>query len=160
MLYLVKPDWSMDWIDLPTKLIKEAIATQDLDLRGLSWEKAERRVDITTLRLALRHGIAFPTGIAVDAGLVGVGSRGAEIRASHARVVEAQAKLEGQDQFMEAVAPGWRAHGEKLNQEVAESSERAAVKADEDLARELAPEPNPELVAHWLRLGGVSPGSL
>lgn len=111
------------------------------------------------LRLALRYGHATRTGIVLDAiHAVDLG-RADEITLSHYRTQEAQNELRasGSGSLMEQLIPGWREHGEALDREIAQSMEKAAREAEEDLAEKLAQPSRTDLVEHWTRLGGSSP---
>jgi hypothetical protein len=159
MLYRLSPLADVTWCDLPGRKTLELAEKHNSDLDGLAWQPTESRVFSTDLlRIALRHGIATRTGIALDAADTIDLGRSDELRLGQQAIDEVQARLRAQnDEFMERLSPGWTAHGEDLDRRVRETSERVAQEAHEDLTAVLAAPVKSGLARHWTNLGGSLP---
>jgi hypothetical protein len=157
MLYLLLPSMTMKRIDLPAKTILELAKTHAFDLGALKWLPSERVPNMTVLRLALRQGAAASQGIVVPATVIVEEGRAAELASTFWDSVAAHEKLAAMDRFIEQLAPGWIERGQKLNDEIAETVAKAMEESMVDIAEALAVAPKPELIDHWLSLGGPAP---
>ena len=158
MLFLVGANGSLRWCDHSAFSLFPIVRESGADLARLDWQPSERGVwDATSLRLALRHGVACSLGLVVDAGTVLEQERAAGIRRAYREAAQAQVALEPHNVAMERLFPGWVAYGRELDVGIAESSEDAAMEAEEDAATDLAAPVDPALVEHWQSLGGRLP---
>lgn len=159
MLYLVKPTGEMVWNDLPAEMVLEAAAEHGADLSQLGWQPAERRADETTVALALRYGTKCPTGIVLDGAYVVKQHRPALLTQTHEQAARSnQAAFETGKALMERAIPGWTDNSRALDDRVNESHRRQVEAAQADVDQALARQDvNPDLVEHWLRLGGRIP---
>ena len=155
MFYLLRPDLTIQWIDRPVKMTLGVIEKHDADLGNLDWLPAERQFDQQTLGLALRHGIGCSKGIALPAVVLTTVDRPQNLTKAYMDVRESEAALAAQDEVMEKLMPGWKAHGEQLSAEVEQSSAASIRGAQAEAEALLAAEPKPELIAHWERLTGL-----
>ena len=160
MLYLIRPDMTTEWLDHFGRKEMALAQANGVTLDGLDWKPAERVVDETTLRLALREGQACGRGVAVDAGDLVPHDRPARIRQAHADAVAHRPVMRKTLEKMEQVYPGRLAEEDASNAEVDASIAESLAEADAALAVALAAEPRPELVEHWRSLGGVLPDPL
>lgn len=156
MFYLVSPDMTLYWVDLPVKITLEAIERHGAELGNLDWIPAERQFDQQTLDLAWRHGIACSKGIAIPAVVLTTVDRPGTLKKAYADLRKSEATLAGQDEIMEALMPGWKNHGKHLSAEVHQSTTASIKEAQADADALLAAKPKPELVNHWERLTGYS----
>lgn len=154
MFYLVSPETTMYWVDLPVKMTLEAIEKHEADLGNLDWMPAERQLDEQTLALALRHGIACSKGIAIPAVILTTVDRPASISRNYSELQKSEAALAGNDEIMEALMPGWKNHGKQLSADVHQSTMASIRDAQADADALLAAEPKPDLVDHWKRMTG------
>lgn len=158
MLYLVRPYGPMSWLDLPGKLV-DLVIEQGKDLDQLdAWKPADRQADQTTVALALRHGTATATGIALEAHYVSVQHRPAELAELMQKSAALREKLKPQDAVTERLIPGWTEHGREVDQRVEEAMQGSISEAQEELDRALdGAEPKQELRDHWQAIGGHLP---
>jgi len=155
VLYLLEPYASVKWNDLPAGTTLDLARTHNADLGVLDWDAAELPFTDDLLRLALIHGQPCSRGLVVDGGLVSTLRWGDHIRETHANLEHAQAAISRSNhEFMESLIPGWTAHGEQLDQQIAEQSATSAQEADEKSAELLAADPSAHLTEHWQTLGG------
>lgn len=152
LLYLLKPDGSTQWVDfLNKRLIAEHEET--LDFNKISWDLAERALDVATLDLAMRYGYKAPQGIAVDAGdLVPLDHlrRLLDINPDNNRLQD----LPGRELMEALFGPGVKEHDRELDARVKESHDRAIAEARKELEEALEAPHQTELVDHWNALGG------
>lgn len=161
MYYRLRPPSELTWIDMPM-VNDELVAEHNLDLDRLEdeWKPTEDRMfSLDLLRIALRHGVATSSGIAVHAGHTVDLGRGDELRILTQAGDEAQAAIRASasGKMMEDLIPGWTEHGLELDARIRETTERAAQEAEADLAEVLAAPVIPELAEHWRALGGTLP---
>lgn len=160
MLYLIRPDLSMEWADVPGIRLEQIPTDTDLgDIPGW-WEQAERRATTEALRVALRYGRATSRGIAVDAHHISTVERPAEL--AHIALAA--------DSAHQRIAPTADALAETLGADMGERKRidrdyKASVaagleEAEAEAQEELSSPPNEHLVRHWARLGGPTPNPL
>jgi hypothetical protein len=126
VLYLVRPYQALAWSDLPSSLLEVAVE-KGADLSNLDWKPAETPNDDVITGLALRHGTACSTGIALDGGAVSLRIRPSELVRSHRDANIAHAALDAsQGTLMEHLMPGWRQSTATLNDRVDQSMQKAA----------------------------------
>ncbi|MGW5668069.1 hypothetical protein [Micromonospora sp. NPDC003776] len=158
MLYLIRSDRSMAWIDLPAK-VSETAVVHGADLSQLDWQPSENPADDLIVALALRYGVKCSVGLVLDAALVVLRRHPLEIKEAHERAAASHAALEEQNALMDHVFPGWSDNKRELDARVDESARRAIEDAEQKLERALSAKGHAtELVTHWTRLGGVTPG--
>lgn len=159
MLYRLRPPATLAWCDLPGRYVLTLAAEHNADLDQLAWEPTESRAfSNDLLRIALRHGVATKSGIALDVQHTLDLGRADELRVLQQATDEAQAQLRTSNvELMERLIPGWTAAGDELDRRVREGTERVAQEADEDLKAVLAAPVNVELATHWANLGGRLP---
>ena len=151
MYYLIRPDHSSKWLDFP-RSAWTAIFEAGKDLSDIEWDPADRKIDTTTLRLALREGIACREGIAVAV----------EDLLPHDELEKMRnlnpipESMPGED-LVEALIPGSREQGRELNRRVNKSRKTFLANAETELERALAVSPKDSLVDHWRSLGGFVP---
>lgn len=160
MLYLVKPDRTTEWSDLPADIVIDHARRGEINLNSIPWEPAERSVDDTTLRLALRNGVPCDRGIVVNAVDVANHDRAERLAAGLVNLQESGRALEAHDQVMEQLMPGWTDSGKKLDAEISESTRESIQEAENSLARRLEQKVDLSLAEHWLSLGGYVPDPL
>ncbi|WP_448808359.1 hypothetical protein [Agromyces bauzanensis] len=166
LLYLIHPDRTMAWVDyFGQDPIDEAVANgRDLGLLENWWDPAESVAEDIVVRVALRHGTASAKGIIIPGIHVAQVRRPAELAqlaAESERVRrEAAPHFKVVDEFIEAQAPGWIAHGEELDKRVQASMNATREEARREAQEELDAPVKPDLVAHWARLGGPLPTNL
>lgn len=157
MLYLIRPSHTVDWIDLPSKLVEIAQEHDEIDLAGLDWRRVEQfEFSSTVLRLGFRYGIPCSAGIVVRATDLVSYAWALEAFERANKPTPCIQDLPGQG-LMEALMPGWAQHVHELDTEVAASAWSNFEKLGDDLAEELSKPVRPELVQHWRDLGGVVP---
>lgn len=156
--YQVRPHHAVLWTDFPDLSLNRLAdefdqASTRLQWDQMEWQPAQRSFQYT-LRLALRYGIATPQGIVIGGldmvplthleELLGLRSR-------------RQSELPGQD-LMEALIPGWKKHGDDLDDRVEASLRASQAAARRELDEALGINPKPGLTVHWTRtLGGTLP---
>lgn len=161
MYYRLRPPFDVTWIDMPfidDKLIAEH--KLDLDRLDSEWKPTEDRAfSNDLLRIALRHGVATSTGIAVNVKHTLDLGRSDTLRTNLLAMDDIQAEIRSSPsgELMERLIPGWNAHGEQLDENIRRSTERIAREAEEDLAAVLAAPMNEALATHWTNLGGDLP---
>lgn len=157
MLYLVKPDGTTEWSDLPADIVMDHARRGEINLNRIPWEPAERKADNITLRLALRNGVPSDRGIVVRAVDVANHDRAVKLAAGLANLKESERALEAQDQVMEQLMPGWIDSGRKLEAQIDAGTRESIEEAEQDLARRLELEVDQSLADHWRSLGGYLP---
>ncbi len=157
MLYLLNPDLSMKWLDLPGRMVLDLARKGDIDLNKVEWDPAERQGTHTTTRLALRYGVPVASGIAVDAIDLTHENRAHDMAVLLAKSIAGREKLDSADQLMEALAPGWTKSGDELNERVDQSVKRSIREAAQDLEKKLETPVDSELMGHWASVGGFIP---
>ncbi|MBB2921283.1 hypothetical protein [Cellulomonas cellasea] len=160
MLYRIKPNRSIDWVDMSARTVFAAVDEHGGDLDRLEWLQAERIADDATLRLALRFGRPSAVGIIVDAGDLVVLDHGRRIREAHAEAVAFRPEYRKTLEKLEVVLPGTLAEEDRSNAAVDESIQAGLVESDEDLAEAFRTPVRDSLVDHWERVGGVLPDPL
>lgn len=160
MLYLVKTDGSTEWSDLPSDIVLDHARRSELDVNRIPWEPAERKADVVTVRLALRHGVPAANGIVVRAVDVANHDRAESLVAGLVALKQSGKALEANDQIMESIMPGWIENGRKLESDIETATMESIQEAEDELARRLEHSVNDELVQHWRLLGGFLPDPL
>jgi hypothetical protein len=156
MRYRLQPPATVTWCAAPGGTIRSGPA----DLDGLPWAPAEEHgFTDDLLRIAVRHGVPSRTGIVLDVRHTLDLGRAGELRRNQAVLDQARAELgeSASMQVVEQLYPGSFAWGARLDEQARQTIERAARKAEADLAEVLAAPVRPELVEHWRRLGGSYP---
>jgi hypothetical protein len=157
MLYLVRPDLTVLWSDFPVRtssLFDKAATDPSFELADLGWKLADHPATPNVVRLALRHGVACRDGIVVDAILLINERRPRELAQGLHDVNESKKKLVDQDELMEQLLPGWKAHGKELDDRMNESVGESVAEAQEDVDLLLAAPVQDDLLAAWTSLGG------
>jgi hypothetical protein len=159
MLFLVRPNLTLRWIELPASLLRDLQQQGGIDLADLSWQDSEGPLTTEAVRVALRHGVPCSVGIVVEAIYIIELGRADEIRETHARAQAAQDELRASPsgELMEAIAPGWGEQGRQLDERIAASAADVIAEAEEDAAQLLAAPVKAELLEHWRRIGGPVP---
>jgi hypothetical protein len=159
VLYRLQPHEPLEWCDLPGLGRLESDVVVGLRSDKLPWTQTEARVlSIDLLRIALRHGLATPTGLVVDAKHTVDLGRADELRLSHRQAEVALRDLRAsQRALLEALMPGNSEHDAHLDARIGASVESAIQEAEADLAATLAAPIVSELAHHWVRLGGSLP---
>lgn len=157
MLYLVSPNRDLRWIDLPPQLTLAAAREHGVDLGGLDWLAAERKMERDIVRLALRFGHECSAGIVISAVDLSEVGRAEELERLQRESVSARSALANSEQLMEALAPGWIADSERLNAEVDASIASTIDESRTDLQSMLDRSPDDGLMLHWVALGGALP---
>jgi len=141
MLYRLRPPANVTWCD--------AVSLTQADLDELPWAPAtERLFGADLLRIALRHGVASPAGLVLDARhTVALGRADDQVA-----IDEAQAALRESDalRVIEQTYPGTSELADRLDEKL---RERVAAHLGDVLAAPV----RPELAEHWRRLGGRCP---
>jgi hypothetical protein len=157
MLYLVRPDQPLTWIDLPASLL-EVATEQGADFATLDWQPAEASYDDVVVALALRHGVGCSSGIVLDGGVMSLRLRPAELVRTHQAASTAQAELsKSPGQLMEHLLPGWTDSTNELNARVDQSANKVLNEAIAELNAAIQVPVKSELEQHWTRLGGRIP---
>lgn len=159
LMYRLSPPNLLTWCDDGFLEVIQLAEEHGSDLANLEWQQVEdREFSSDLLRLAFRYGTAAcSNGVvirAVDAVNVG---RADDLRLHNRVGRERHADLRNQNAPLENIMPGWRAHGQELDERVSQNTERSAQGAESDLAQQLDAPPKPGVVAHWERLGGALP---
>lgn len=128
----------------------------EIDLNRIPWERAERKADHVTVRLALRHGLPADRGIVVRAVDLANHDQTEKLAESLAGVHRSQ-QLAGHDQVMEQWMTGWIESGRQNAIEVDAGVPESIIEAKKRLAERLAPEPDTDLRADWTSFGGDTP---
>ncbi|WP_406635107.1 hypothetical protein [Amycolatopsis sp. WGS_07] len=161
MLYRICPPAAVTWCDIPGGRTLDLVRERpEADLENLPWLPAEARgFSNDLLRIAVRHGVPTRAGIVLDVVHTLDLGRADELRSSQIRLDDAQAKLRASTsmQMIERMFPGSIGSGERLDEDVRKATEKVAREAEQDLAEVLAAPVQPDLVAHWRRLGGHYP---
>jgi hypothetical protein len=158
MLYLVRPDLTVGWSDFPVRtssLFDRAATDPGFDLADLTWKPADHPASRNVVRLALRHGVACREGIVVDAIVLINERRPRELAQGLHDVNEAKKKLVAEDDIMEQLMPGWKAHGKEVDGQVNDAMGESIAEAQEDADVLLAAPVKDELLTAWTSLGGA-----
>jgi hypothetical protein len=158
MLYLIEPQGRVQWTDFPASSAREAVEKHGADLARLEWRSdTEKRISPDVLKVALRHGLACSTGIAIEAIYLIDLHRAEELRQSLRAVQQSHEQLEESNgEFMERLLPGWKAEGRRLQAGIDQSTQESVEEAEENATALLDAPENPDLVAHWGRIGGLT----
>jgi hypothetical protein len=162
MLYLLLPNKTLKWADLPATSTLKIAAENHADLSSLPWEPSERRVDDLLVRWALRHGVPCTTGLVLHAPNLTVLDHPDEIRKTHQAVQQSRERLTASPtvELVERLIPGLAEHGRQLDAEVDRSTTDAIRKADAEREEAMSAEPARMLIEHWVNLGGHLPDPL
>ncbi|WKG13599.1 hypothetical protein QX204_34160 (plasmid) [Nocardia sp. PE-7] len=156
MLYLIRPQQTVDWVDLPHHFADVAAEYGEPDMALFNWGPVEQfGFHSTVVRLALRFGIPCSTGIVV---------RGTDLvpftwLLDVAKLAETPVRSQDlpNEDLMETLMPGWKQESRNMDERVAAAMTAKATELREDLDEELNKPTVPELVQHWRNLGGVLP---
>ncbi|MFD1151414.1 hypothetical protein [Saccharothrix hoggarensis] len=159
MLYLLLPNLTMQWSDIPATSTIKLARENGADLSRLPWQPSERPVTTTVIRWAMRHGVPCSTGLILHAGDFSVITHPEEIRQTHADAKRSREEFAASPagQLTEHLTPGSAEQGRQLEAKVDESTAKALEKADRKLQESLAVKPDERVVAHWRALGGIVP---
>lgn len=166
MLYLVHPDLTMEWVNYFDQKLVDEVTANGSDLGTLEnwWEPAEGRASDLVLSVALRHGTASAAGIVVPAIHIALAKRPGELDAlaheSERVRREAEPTVRAVDEFIDSQSPGWIERGRKIEQGVDDSMAAARAEAAEEAREVLAAPVDPDLLRHWVSLGGPLPVAL
>lgn len=147
MYYLIKPDQNFEWSEFSERDVEKF----GIELEKLPWESSDRKLDPTTLRLALRNGTAVTRGIAVTLSAIDPRDRLVELLGIKSRD---SSSLPGTD-LMEYLMPGWKETGRALDEKIDAQRKKMIDEARDDLLEALAKPADDILVEHWKSLGGV-----
>lgn len=155
LMYLIEPNGQVSWTDIPESMLLDAVKEHDADLGKLDWrDDTERKFTDQLLQIAIRHGVACSTGIAIPVSAISSVEQPAKLLEAHANVAKSQQNLGASENLMEALAPGWKADTERLNSEIAKSTAESVERFQRDADKVLNTPINEELVVHWQKLGG------
>lgn len=159
MMYLVQPT-SLQWTNIghlsPEQFIKLGGNLEAID----DWQTSERPLSNSDVAIALRYGVPVSAGIIVEAIHIIDKERPRELREVHenAKRAHQHPTIKATDDFIDKyLAPGWKQHGEELDERVNSSAEVSISEAQEEADRKFDEPVKPELVAHWRRVGGYVP---
>lgn len=158
-LYLVPATGPLAYVDLPGIGLAEALKFSP-DLARLDWQPTDLTRTWDDVRLALRHGEPVPSGLVVEGLLIKDLRREDELRTLNTDVRTSQEDVAHIDDAFESVAPGWKAKGEELNEEIDEIVGSSARKHRARVEELLGAPPQTHLVDHWQTLGGSLPDPL
>jgi hypothetical protein len=151
MLYLIQPDRTMKWTNLPRATLALAKGN-GADLGELAWVDVEEEHPIDdVVRVALRHGHACSRGLVLDAGYVLDLKRPNDLRIALAESKRARGVIAESDRLMESMAPGWTEHGQLLDEQMEAVMKQHIERADAERARLLVNPVVDHLLAHWER---------
>lgn len=159
MLYRLTPSAQVAWTNFPGgKSFRDAVEL-DVDFDRLEWQRSDSRAfSSDLLRIALRHGVRSGSGVILSGMHATVLGSADDIKLAQQQVDEHQAQIRQQSRAgMESQMPGRAKADKELDDQIRASTERAAQKAEADLAKELAAPVNQVLAEHWVRLGGQLP---
>jgi hypothetical protein len=157
MLYLITPNRSMAWIDLPAQVTETAVE-HGADLSQLDWQRSEKTADDLIVGLALRYGVKCKAGVVLDAEYVVLRRHPLEIIEAHHKATQSQAALREQNMLMDRVFPGRADRRREIDAGVDESVRRVLEDAEQELEQKLSAKGHDDdLVSHWLGLGGLAP---
>lgn len=161
MLYLIQPDRTMSWCDMPAAEQMLDIAREnDADLARLDWTPLERVADDDVVRLAVRRGVACSAGLVVAGIRMYLLDHPNELLANYRAAQSSSDAVRRQhDAWMERLVPGWTAERDEFDAGIAQTFEAKLAEAEREAADELAGEADADLVAHWQSLGGRLPTS-
>lgn len=159
MLYLLLPDRTMKWVDLPAQSIYKLAKENQADMANLPWDALDRRADDITLRLCLRRGHTCSAGIVVGGEELAVMQTPQNILKAQAASKDAHKALDASPtaELLERLMPGNAKEKQRLNAEADTATAQALDNAVAELEGALAAEPHPDLVEHWRHLGGTLP---
>ncbi|USX50616.1 hypothetical protein [Lentzea sp. HUAS12] len=159
MLYLLLPDLTMKWVDVPATSTLKLARENDADLSQLPWEPSERRASTTVVRWALRHGVPTAHGLVLHAPELSVVDTPNEIKKAHEGVKQSREQLANSaaSRLVEQIMPGSAEHGRQLDAEVDSSTAAALLEAEKELQESLSAEADHDLIDHWKKLGGALP---
>lgn len=159
MMYLVRPV-ELLWTDIG-HISPEEIVEMGGNLEAIDdWQLSDRSLERSDIAVALRYGIPVKAGIVVAAIHVVVQQRPRELREVHEKAKRSgqHPQIKATEEFIDKyLIPGWKKHGEELDQRIDEQSEKLVEEALEEARNELAVPVKPELVEHWRGIGGIVP---
>lgn len=155
MYYLISPRGPLRWIDIPITFEEALELGGTLD--RIEWKSSEKTLKRGYVELAVRYGRAFPEGIAIDSIHLSDFDRPMELAEVHAKAAASRQhpQIKATDQVIESMSPGWIEHGERLDKAVDASVATAIDEAERKVAELLREAPDPALIQHWEKLGGV-----
>lgn len=164
MLYLIRPDFRVEWDNVSSRAAISAAAEHGADLAGLDWKPAEEvGYSDQLLTVALSRGTACSAGLVLRGTDVSVLTRPARLYETATEAEQAHARLRSSESFrrtenfLEAQMPGWKAHGEETDRAVSESVKASISEAMQEAEDLLSQPSQDELVHHWEKLGGRLP---
>ncbi|UOZ05100.1 MULTISPECIES: hypothetical protein [unclassified Amycolatopsis] len=155
MLYRLSPPGTVSWCAAPGDAVSRAPA----ELDALPWAPAERAFGADLLRIAVRHGVASPAGLVLDARHTVDLGRADGLRSDQLAIDDAQAGLRESVamRLIEQAYPGSGELAAQLDEKLRKAAENTAREAEAQLAEVLAAPVRPALAEHWRRLGGRYP---
>lgn len=160
MYYLIKPDITVYWTDLPEGIVSRYARDNpdiNIDFAKLAWKPAERRFDAGLLNTALRFGVAASTGLVVGAqALVPLDYYRQVLDIVQKETARDSTDVPHADLF-EALMPGWTHRTKELDDSVLDSTRRTLERAEREMHEAFSQPMNIALVEHWENLGGAIP---
>jgi hypothetical protein len=160
MYYLLKPDASVWWVDLPTSVVKNLVSKHPDavgNMQNLDWKRAERPFDAGLLNIALRKGIASPGGLIVAA----VDLAPLDYYRQMVDILEREWPRDSTNvphaDVMESQLPGWEEETRQLDDGVEASQVQTVERAKQGLVHALYAPVLADLAEHWQNLGGGLP---
>ena len=165
MLYLLEPTPSLTVLlnrtPGSTGLLKHARTHREVDLACLDWESGAHLADVKVLlRLALIHGIACSRGLVIDGALVAVLDRGRQLTRGYRKLeppsVRSPDHQRAVDQWL-GIPPSVGRRRLAMDQRLAAQHAHDLSNAMARASKLLAGAPEPELLRHWIGVGGRRP---
>ncbi|MGX9790504.1 hypothetical protein [Mycobacterium sp. MMS18-G62] len=160
MFYLIKPDTTVLWNDLPESVIDQLAKDNPdttIDLRRLTWHPSERWFDAGLLNTALRYGIAVADGLVVGGQALVPLDYFRSMEAILNKEIERDSTNVPHADLMEAVMPGWKQNTRDLDARVLESQRRTVERAQREMLKAFEKPIDTALAEHWQKLGGSLP---
>ncbi len=158
MYYLLKPDSTVLWSDVPNSVVQRLVSERPDtvgNLQNLGWKKADRRFDAGLLNIALRKGIAVPSGLIVSAGDLQPLDYYQQMEAILAKERQRDSTNVANAGLMESLSPGWTEETRRLDDRVEASQVETVERAKQGLIRALSAPVSDALAEHWQNLGGA-----
>ena len=157
MLYLIRTDGSMQWVELPSELGLAAAREYGADLTVLDWRPSDWRAREPEVGLALRHGVAARAGVVVAGSLIALLERPRALRAARDAAKGSDTAIAGKNLAMDRLVPGWIASGRRVEAVIDRAADEAIEREIARIEDLLTAPLDPALVRHWQLLGGAVP---
>jgi hypothetical protein len=160
LYYLLKPDTTVLWTDAPDSVVRPLIEKRPDavgNLENLGWKKADRRFDAGLVNIALRKGVAVPSGLIVSAGDLQPLDYYQQMQAILVKEQQRDSAAVPHAGLMENLSPGWTEETRQLDDRVQASQVETVNRAKQGLIRALSAPVSDPLAEHWQNLGGGLP---